>query len=674
MLFLSLVRFTNITSRRFYKLIFKSKNRKNGFFKAACLGLALMTTVPAMANVTRVSELVDVDPNVWAYKALKELVEKYDVLEGYPDNTFRGNKPATRYELAQALYEVLKVVDLAKAEPGDVETIGKLSNEYDKELAAIRNRLAALEGRVSALEASDAASAGASWTDKIKLSGDLTNILQTDWGNGRNAGHWGTRARVGLDAHLISDDGTTGGHLGDGIAHIRLNAGNGGPGSFGFHTASGNLNDVLYDGSNPSASNNNSLYSGRVQDSRMNAYLDQAYYTQVFKFSKTDPCSNETSGYDNIFAVVDFGQQDLWNTFHKSLVREDSLDGFINQRVLHGGVGASDGVTEAIHVGLNFLGNGNEEEKTDECGNVKGGGVDECGNPLPGFFQALSLDYAFAGHKNNIWGGSAGIPAGSSESIPVGFNATTNRVWDSYSHSGAANLLYDIPGSFFNTGLISGGVTGTHLNFNGGYLGALGGGAGAGSLDDTFGITAFAKWEQWLGKNRTVGLFADYSWAANSKSNYLVNGPMNQLIQGGLLLNTTFLPETWNFNKDQLGLAYSFYDPFNSANNNTSAFGQAFTSSPVSTSSGAYFPALYVQHRPEHIIEAYYRKYITENISITPDVQFIMNGNGHNTGVAGILRATFKLPNWNDGGAFDQFGYRDWSQRIAKYKAAHSKE
>lgn len=622
-----------------------------------------MTVAPAMANVTRVSELVDVDPNVWAYKALKELVEKYDVLEGYPDNTFRGNKPATRYELAQALYEVLKVVDLAKADPGDVETVGKLSNEYDKELAAIRNRLAALEGRVSALE-SDSSTTNGSWTDKIKVSGDLTNILQTDWGNGRNKGTWGTRARVGIDATLISDDGTTTGHLGDGIAHIRLNAGNGGPGSFGFHTSGNNFNDVLFDGSNASLSNNNSLYSGRVQDSRMNAYLDQAYYTQVFKFSKTDPCSNESKGFPNVFAVVDLGQQDLWNTFHKSLVREDSLDGFINQRILHGAVGASDGITEAFHVGLNFLGDSTEKEKVDECGNVKGGGVDECGNALPGFFQALSLDYAFAGHKFNVTESDLGFGF---EAPPQGWNSTTNRIWDSYSHSAAVNFLYDIPGNFFNTGLLTAGATGTHINFDGGINSVPG-------LDDTFGWTFFSKWEQFFGKNRTVGLFADYSWAANSKSNYLVNGPVNQLMQTGLILNTTFLPETWNFNKDQFGIAYSIIDPFNSANNNTTPFGTAFTSSPVSTSSGSYLPALYVGHRPEQILEAYYRKYITENISITPDVQVVLNGNGHNTGVAGILRATFKLPNWNDGGAFDQFGYRDWSQRIAKYRAAHSQE
>jgi len=640
-------------------LIFKSKNRKSNFFKAACLGLALLSFAPAMANVTRVSELVDVDPNVWAYKALKELVEKYDVLEGYPDNTFRGNKPATRYELAQALYEVLKVVDLAKAEPGDVENIGKLSSEYDKELAAIRNRLAALEGRVSALEA-DGSNTTTSWTDRISVSGDLTNVLQSDWGGNRDAGHWGTRGRLGVEATLI--DGNSGsGILGEGIAHFMLNGGNGGPGSYGFHTSGNAFNDVLFDGSNPGAvGNNNSLYSGRVQDSRMNAYLDQAYYTQVFNFHHTDPCSNETTGNSNFFAVADLGQQRLWNTFHKSLVREDSLDGFMNQRILRGMNGASDATTEALHLGLNWLGDGVEKEKVDECGNTKGGGVDECGNALPGFFQALSLDYAFAGHKMPASGAVGGGLRGYDD-----VNATTNRIWDSYSHSGAVNFLYDIPGNFFNTGLLTAGASGAHIDFNGGIPGVAG-------LDDTFGWTFFTKMEQWFGKNRTFGLFADYSWAANSKTNYILNGPANQVMQLGGVLNTTFLPEALNFNKDQLGIAYSLLDPFNSASNNQTPFGLAFTHSGYPTSSANYLPALYVDHRPEQIMEVYYRKYITENISITPDFQMVLNGNGHNTGFAGLLRATFKLPNWNDQGAFSQFGYRDWSQKIAKYRAAHS--
>ena len=659
----------NNTSRRFDKLIFKSNKRKNSFLKAACLGLALMTTIPTLASVTRVSELVDVDPNVWAYKALKELVEKYDVLEGYPDNTFRGNKPATRYELAQALYEVLKVVDIAK-NPEDAPVVKRLDDEYAKELADIRNRVAALEGRVSALENSEATTTN-SWTDRIKVSGDITNILQSDFGEQQNTGQWGTRARLGVDADLI--DGTSHSHLGEGIAHIRMAGGNGGPGTYGFHTSGNNLNDVLFGSSNPALSNNHSLFSGRTQDSRMGLYLDQAYYTQVLKFSKTDPCSNETSGLDNVFLVADLGQQNLWNTFHKSLVREDSLDGFLNQRLLHGMVGGSDGTTEAFHLGLNILGNGSEKEKVDECGNVKGGGTDECGNALPGFFQALSLDYAFAANKFqasypdgsafNIRTTNANIP----QAYFAGQGATTNRVWDSNSHSVAANLLYDIPGNFFNTGLLTAGISGTHVNYNGGAT-------FANNLDDTFGLTFWSKIEQYFGKNRTVGWFADYAWAANSKSNYLVNGPANQVIQTGLVLNTHFLPEVWNFNKDQVGLAYSIMDPFNNARNNQTPFGLAFTGSQSPTSSTDFSPALYVGARPEQIMEVYYRKYVTENISITPDFQMILNGNGHNTGFSATLRSTFKLPNWNDGGAFDQFGYRDWSQRIAKYKAAHSKD
>ncbi len=607
-----------------------------------------------MANVTRVSELVDVDPNVWAYKALKELVEKYDVLEGYPDNTFRGNKPATRYELAQALYEVLKVVDLANPKDADdVETIGKLSNEYDKELAAIRNRLASLEGRVSALETEEKVST--SWTDKIKVSGDITNVIQTDWGSdSRNTGTWGTRARLGVDAVLISDDGNVSNHLGEGIAHIRLNGGNGGIGTAGYHTSGNALNDVFVDGSSPG---NNSAFTGRAQDSRMNAYVDQAYYTQVFKFSKTDPCSNETNGSDKVFLVADLGQQDLWNTFHKSLVREDSLDGFINTRTVHGVVGASDAVTEALHLGLNILGDGTEKEKTDECGNVKGGGVDDCGNPLPGFFQALSLDYAFAAHKGSGFGGFSGTPNGG-----VGAFAqpdTTNRVWDSNSHNAAINFLYDIPGQFFNTGLLTAGWSGVHYAFD------------QAGVDDTFGNTFFTKWEQFYGRNRTFGTFVDYSYAANSRSNYLVNGPVNQLAQAGIILNTTFLTDKWNFNKDQFGLSYSVIDPFNSA---TVSGASPFTLSVNPSSSVNFMPANYVGHRPEQIVEMYYRKYITENISITPDLQLVLNGNGHNTGLSGIIRATFKLPNWNDGGAFDQFGYRDWSQKIAKYKAARAND
>lgn len=66
-----------------------------------------------MAQVRSVSELTDVSPSDWAYQALKALVERYDVLEGYPGGgnstarRFRGNQPLTRQEFAAVLNRVL---------------------------------------------------------------------------------------------------------------------------------------------------------------------------------------------------------------------------------------------------------------------------------------------------------------------------------------------------------------------------------------------------------------------------------------------------------------------------------------------------------------------------------------------------------------------------------------
>jgi S-layer homology domain len=55
------------------------------------------------AQGTSVSQLSDVQPTDWAFQALQSLVERYGCIAGYPDGTFRGNRAATRYELAAAL-------------------------------------------------------------------------------------------------------------------------------------------------------------------------------------------------------------------------------------------------------------------------------------------------------------------------------------------------------------------------------------------------------------------------------------------------------------------------------------------------------------------------------------------------------------------------------------------
>jgi len=41
-----------------------------------------------MAQITSVSQLSDVQPD-WAFQALQSLVERYGVIAGYPDSSFR---------------------------------------------------------------------------------------------------------------------------------------------------------------------------------------------------------------------------------------------------------------------------------------------------------------------------------------------------------------------------------------------------------------------------------------------------------------------------------------------------------------------------------------------------------------------------------------------------------
>ena len=113
-----------------------------------------------MASVTSVSQLSDVQPTDWAFQALQSLVERYGVIAGYPDGTFRGNRAMTRYEFAAGLFAVLNRVNeliaadlVAKVSREDLATLQKLQEEFAAELATLRSRVDSLEAYASELEA-----------------------------------------------------------------------------------------------------------------------------------------------------------------------------------------------------------------------------------------------------------------------------------------------------------------------------------------------------------------------------------------------------------------------------------------------------------------------------------------------------------------------------------------
>jgi hypothetical protein len=68
------------------------------FFAAAAAATTL--AAPAMAQVTSVSQLSDVQPTEWSYQAISTLISRYGCVAGYPNGTFKPGQPATRAELA----------------------------------------------------------------------------------------------------------------------------------------------------------------------------------------------------------------------------------------------------------------------------------------------------------------------------------------------------------------------------------------------------------------------------------------------------------------------------------------------------------------------------------------------------------------------------------------------
>lgn len=113
-----------------------------------------------LTQVTSVSQLSDVQPTDWAFQALQSLVERYGVIAGYPDGTFRGNRALTRYEFAAGLNAALdRVNELIAAGTAeaiakeDLATLQKLQADFATELATLRGRVDNLEAQTAKLQA-----------------------------------------------------------------------------------------------------------------------------------------------------------------------------------------------------------------------------------------------------------------------------------------------------------------------------------------------------------------------------------------------------------------------------------------------------------------------------------------------------------------------------------------
>ncbi|GAB4551227.1 MAG: iron uptake porin [Pleurocapsa sp.] len=108
-------------------------------------------------QVTNVNQLRDVAPTDWAYEALRSLVDRYGCISGFPNQTYRGNQSLSRYEFAAGLNSCLNQIErlIASSEAvvrEDVDTINRLAQEFEAELATLGGRIDNIESRTAFLE------------------------------------------------------------------------------------------------------------------------------------------------------------------------------------------------------------------------------------------------------------------------------------------------------------------------------------------------------------------------------------------------------------------------------------------------------------------------------------------------------------------------------------------
>ena len=122
--------------------------KRLSMFLVLALVFAIMT--PAFAAPL----FPDVPDQHWARDAVADLAAK-GILEGYPDGTFKGDRAATRWEMAMALQRLLAKMEAAHATfatKADLEALRALVNNLKDELDALGVRVKNLEENVSALD------------------------------------------------------------------------------------------------------------------------------------------------------------------------------------------------------------------------------------------------------------------------------------------------------------------------------------------------------------------------------------------------------------------------------------------------------------------------------------------------------------------------------------------
>jgi hypothetical protein len=108
--------------------------------------LLLILGVASSALAANDISFTDVPTNHWAYGAVAKLADA-GLIDGYSDNTFRGDKAITRYEFAILITRTMGQYE--KADATNKQLIDKLSAEFASELNKLGVRVKKLEAKTN---------------------------------------------------------------------------------------------------------------------------------------------------------------------------------------------------------------------------------------------------------------------------------------------------------------------------------------------------------------------------------------------------------------------------------------------------------------------------------------------------------------------------------------------
>ena len=178
---------------------------------------AMILTTAAIASANPFS---DVPASHWAYDTVKKMAEK-GIVQGFPNNTFKGEGNVTRYQLALITSKLLAAVEQNPKGFSDenFKALEKLTVEFADEMAILGVKVKEAEEDVAGLkeevatlknEVSDIISRSANGElSKVRLSGDMlvrhTVAKEKGDTNKSNNSRTSTQLRLQMDAQVAEN-------------------------------------------------------------------------------------------------------------------------------------------------------------------------------------------------------------------------------------------------------------------------------------------------------------------------------------------------------------------------------------------------------------------------------------------------------------------------------------